>query len=263
MKIAAVLAGGKGLRLYSSLKDAPNLKEEANKPKPMICVNNKPIMEYIILKLKELNFEIIYVIVGYQKELIMDFFKSGKKYGLDIRYIENKHINDLKKSGLSEAVLLVKDLIVEPFMTILADEVYANTKHKEMINSFRKDEECESMIAVYQTDNKEEVKKNYSVKVDNNWRVLDLEEKPKEPWNNLVGCGTYLFKPSIFSYIEKTKPSIRSGRKELADTLKLIVQDQKILKAFNIEGQYLNINYLDDLSLAEKLLVGGVKDGNF
>jgi bifunctional UDP-N-acetylglucosamine pyrophosphorylase/glucosamine-1-phosphate N-acetyltransferase len=254
MKTAVVLAGGKGLRLYSNAKALPNLKECGNKPKPMICINNKPIMEYIILKLKELNFKTIYIVVGYQKELIMEYFGCSKKYGFNIEYIENKYINDPRRSGLSEAVLLVKDFIDECFMTILGDEVYVNTKHKEMIGSFEKDEKCECMIAVYETENKDDVKKNYSVKIDKNWHVLDLEEKPKEPWNNLVGCGTYLFRPSIFSYIEKTKPSIRSDRKELADTLKLITQDRKILKAFNIGGKYLNINYLEDLSYAEKLL---------
>lgn len=242
MNKALVLAGGKGLRLYSGAEELP---------KPMVLVNGRPILEYVVLMLKELEFQKIYIVVGYKKELIIDHFGNGKKLGLEINYLENPNIDHPQKSGLSDAVLLGKSIFKEPFMTILGDEIYVGTKHKEMIES---SPECEAMIAVYETKNIEEVKKNYSVKIDANWNVLDLEEKPKNPWNNLVGCGTYLFRPSVFKYIEDTPFSPRSGRKEIADTLKMMVVDRKIVKAFSIGGRYLNINYQEDLVLAEKIL---------
>lgn len=247
MKTAVILAGGKGLRLY------PDSEGTA---KPMVTINDKPIMEYIILMLQKLTYETLYIIVGYKKEAIMDYFKEGRRYGLDIRYIENRDIDDPKKNGLSDALLLARGIINEPFMTILGDEIYANTRHREMVSLFEGSQRYEAMIAVYRTENIEEVNKNYSVKVDNDLTVLDLEEKPLNPWNNLVGCGTYLFRPSIFGYIEKTKISGRTGRRELADSLKLIVEDGKILRAFDIGGRYINITYPEDLSYARKLLGG-------
>lgn len=247
MKTAVILAAGKGLRLY------PDSEGPA---KPMVIVNGKPILEYIILMLQRLGFETLYVIVGYKKEVIMDYFKEGRGYGLDIHYIENRHIDDPKKNGLSDALLLVKDIINEPFMTILGDEIYADTRHKEMLSLFEGSQRYEAMIAVYRAHTIEEVKKNYSVKVNNDLVVSDLEEKPLNPWNDFVGCGTYLFRPSIFGYIEKTEISPRTSRRELADTLKLIVEDGKILKAFDIKGRYLNITYPADLDYAKKI-VGG------
>lgn len=117
---------------------------------------------------------------------------------------------------------------------------------------FENSQRYEAMIAVYRAQNIEEVKKNYSVKVDDELVVLDLEEKPLKPWNDLVGCGTYLFRPSIFGYIDKTEISPRTFRRELADTLKLIVEDGKILKAFDIKGRYLNITYPADLDYAKR-----------
>jgi NDP-sugar pyrophosphorylase family protein len=247
MKTAVVLAGGKGLRLYPDTEDIP---------KPMVIVNGKPIMEYNILMLKKLKFEFVYVIVGYKKEPIIDYFKNGERYGLNINYIENKYIDEPKKSGLGDALLLVKDIIAEPFMTILGDEIYVNTKHMEMIDLFERDRMHESMIAIYETEDIGEVKKNYSVKVDDNWRVLDVEEKSTHPWNNLVGCGTYLFRRSIFEYLKKTEISARTARKELTDTLKLIIEDNKILRAFDIGGRYINITYPKDLNYAKKILEG-------
>lgn len=247
MKTAVILAGGKGLRLH------PGSEGPA---KPMVIVNGKPILEYIILMLQRLGFRALHIIVGYKKEAIMDYFKGGRGYGMDIDYIENKNIEDPKRNGLSDALLLVKDIINEPFMTILGDEIYADTRHKEMLDLFEGGQTYEAMIAVYRAKNIEEVKKNYSVKVDNDLVVLDLEEKPLNPWNDLVGCGTYLFRPSIFGYIEKTEISPRTSRRELADSLKLIVEDGKMLKAFDIKGRYLNITYPADLDYAKKIMGG-------
>jgi glucose-1-phosphate thymidylyltransferase len=144
-------------------------------------------------------------------------------------------------------------------LTILGDEIYVDTKHSEMIRSFEGGgSEC--MIGVCETSDIEAVKKNYSVKTDKDGKVLDLVEKPQEPFNNLIGCGTYMFRPSVFEYIRKTPVSERSCRKELADTMKMMVKDGRVVKAFTLGGGYLNINYQQDLETAERMLGG--KKGN-
>ncbi|MEW6040002.1 MAG: sugar phosphate nucleotidyltransferase, partial [Elusimicrobiota bacterium] len=155
-------------------------------------------------------------------------------------------------------VLLLKDKISKPFLTMLGDEIYIQTRHNEMLKSFENysENECDAMIGVFETENIEEVKKNYAVKIDSSNNVLDLEEKPQNPWNNLIGCGTYIFRPSVFNFIEKTPLSVRSGRKELADTMKLIVNSGRKIKAFSLGGNYVNINYREDFEKAEKLLRG-------
>ena len=51
----------------------------------------------------------------------------------------------------------------------------------------------------------------------------------------MVGCGTYLFRPSIFGYIDKTEISPRTFRRELRDTLKLIVEDGKYLRPLTLK----------------------------
>jgi len=243
MKNAVVLAGGKGIRIQALAEDLP---------KPMIPVGGKPILEHVITMLKRLDFEKVYIVVGYKKELIQAHFGSGSTFGLDITYLENKFIDNKVKCGLSDAVLLLEGVINEPFMTILGDEIYINTRHAEMLKSFEgSDNSCECMFAVTKVKDPAAIKKNYSVKVDGMMNVLDLEEKPETPFNDLLGCGTYLFKPSVFEYIKKTPVSERSCRKELADTMKLMVSGKKIVKAFDIGGKYLNINFPEDIVTAK------------
>ena len=111
MKTAVILAGGKGLRLYPD-------NEGAAKPM-VITVNGRPILEYIIFMLQRLGFETLYVIVGYKKKLLWITLGKAADTGLDIHYIENSHIDDPRKNGLSDALCLSKTLSDEPFMTIL------------------------------------------------------------------------------------------------------------------------------------------------
>jgi len=243
MDTAVILAGGRGLRL---------LPRGAGLPKPMLRVHNKPILEYIVSLLVGIGFRKAYLIVGYRKEVIRDYFKDGRDFGLGITYIENRYIDDKKKGGLADAVLLTEGLVEGPFMTILGDEIYWRTKHKEMVHCFESELSCETMIGIYRTDNLEDVKKNYAVKIDKKGRVKDLEEKPLTPWNNLVGCGTYIFGQSIFDYIRKTPFSSRTGRKEIADTLRIIVEAGNIVQAFPLGGCYININRPEDLQTAEE-----------
>ncbi|MFH1369303.1 MAG: nucleotidyltransferase family protein [Elusimicrobiota bacterium] len=247
MEKAVILAGGRGVRFGT-------MSEEL--PKPMAAIEGKPILHYIISILRSMGLKQLYIIVGYKKEIVIDYFGQGREYGLNIEYLDNSGVNDPKKNGLSDAVLLLKNVINEPFLTILGDEIYAGTKHGAMLKEFEKNEECESMIAVHRTANPEEVRKNYAVKVDTSWNITDLEEKPKTPWNDLIGCGTYIFRESIFRYIEQTSVSERSRRKELADTLKCIINDKKIVRAFEIGGKYLNINFAEDMLTARKIIVG-------
>ena len=116
MEKAVILAGGKGLRFGANSEDVP---------KPMSIVCGKPILHYIVTMLKSLGFKKLYIIVGYKKEIVIDNFGSGRQFGLEIEYVDNSNINHAKKSGLSDAVLLMKGVINEPFMTILGDEIYA------------------------------------------------------------------------------------------------------------------------------------------
>ncbi|MBN1622351.1 MAG: nucleotidyltransferase family protein [Endomicrobiales bacterium] len=247
MDTAVILAGGKGIRFGANSEDVP---------KPMSLVAGKPILHYIITMLKSMDVTNLYVIVAYKKHILMDYFKTGKDYGVNIQYRENLNINSTKKSGLSDAVLLMKDELHSPFITILGDEIYSGTRHIEMKKRFESHKDYDAMIAVHKTANIEEVKKNYSVKLDENNLVLDLEEKPQVPWNDLIGCGTYFFKESIFEYIQKTPYSKKSGRRELAESMKMMLQDGKKIHAFEIGGKYLNINYTEDMITAENILGG-------
>ena len=77
-KKVVILAGGKGKRLHPYT---------ISTPKPMIPIEDLPILEILILKLKKHNFKSIIISVNFQANIIVDYFQNGKKWGVDIEYI--------------------------------------------------------------------------------------------------------------------------------------------------------------------------------
>jgi len=79
VKKAVILAAGRGKRM----------RELTNAiPKPMVLVSQKPVVQYIIEGLRDAGIEKVLLIVGYRKDIIIDYFRNGSGFGLQIDYIE-------------------------------------------------------------------------------------------------------------------------------------------------------------------------------
>ena len=94
---AIILCAGEGRRL----RPYTNTYQ-----KTMIPLHGKPLLEYIIKGIKGAGFNDFIIVVGYQKEQIIDYFKDGKKLGINIEYIEQDLLN-----GTGGALLLCENLI--------------------------------------------------------------------------------------------------------------------------------------------------------
>lgn len=75
---AVVMAGGFGTRIQPLTNSIP---------KPMLPVINKPMMEHIIRRLKSANITDIIVLLYFKPEIIQNYFKDGKDFGVNITYI--------------------------------------------------------------------------------------------------------------------------------------------------------------------------------
>ncbi|MCX5713515.1 MAG: sugar phosphate nucleotidyltransferase, partial [Candidatus Omnitrophica bacterium] len=97
------------------------------------------------------------------------------------------------------------------------------------------------------------IRKNYSVELKNGL-IVSLVEKPQIIKNNLLGCGTYIFKPEIFDFIKITPLSLKSKRIELMDAIDLMAKRNKRVAPFMLKGEYININNIDDYNSANYML---------
>ena len=77
IKLAIILAGGKGERLRPLTND---------RPKPMVEINDKPILAYIIEQLKKCGVEEMVFACSYMHEVIEGFVGDGSRFGIKAKY---------------------------------------------------------------------------------------------------------------------------------------------------------------------------------
>ena len=98
---AVILAGGRGKRLKSITDFIP---------KPLIPINNVPILEWQIKYFKKFGIKEFIICVGYKTELILDFLKAKKNFDVKIKIIkENAPL------GTGGAIKNIKKLTLQPF----------------------------------------------------------------------------------------------------------------------------------------------------
>ena len=74
---AVILCGGLGKRLMPLTKDTP---------KPMVIINKKPFLEYLIDQLKINGLTKILILGGYKSHQIKNYFQNGENFGVKIEY---------------------------------------------------------------------------------------------------------------------------------------------------------------------------------
>jgi dTDP-glucose pyrophosphorylase len=95
----------------------------------------------------------------------------------------------------------------------------------------------------------EDVSKGGAVFVNAEMHVVDLREKPKpgEPTSPWYNAGLYVFRPSIFDFTAKLKPSPR-GEYELTDAIRDLAQSGKKVQALELTGEWADVRDPDILA---------------
>jgi len=236
---AVILAGGRGKRL----------KETTNSSnKCMLEVDNKPVLEYNLDRALEMDIDEVVMVVGYRAEDIINRYGTSRN-GIRIRYVIQR-----EQKGLVHAIECSKDAIErDDFFLLLGDEVLINSRHKEMIREFI-DNGLFTVCGVCVQQDKSKIGRTYAVLANDEDRVFRLIEKPKKPLNSLQGTGNCIFKNEILRYIERTPIHPERGEKELPDLIQCAVDDGQLVKIFRICDAYTNVNSIEDLKEAERIL---------
>ena len=188
---ALILSGGRGTRLR------PITHTSA---KQLLPVANKPILFYGIEAVKEAGIKEVGIVVGETKNEIKNAVGRGKKWGINVTYIEQE-----KPLGLAHAVKISQDFIGDDnFVMYLGDNLI-----KDGITSLVKEFEKtrpNAQILLARVPHPEQ----FGVVELKGKRVLRLIEKPKRPKSQLALVGVYMFDKNIFKAVNNTKPSWRN-----------------------------------------------------
>lgn len=213
-------------------------------PKVMLEVAGKPlVLRNLEILRDQLGVREIVVILGHLGHLIRERLGDGHSLGVELHYVECPD----PKVGLARGMLLAEPYLTQPFATILGDELYLDSNHSELALPTDGDFDC--VCAVLPGADPQAIRKNYAVHLAGD-RVGWVEEKPEVVDTHLLGCGTYVFKPSVFEEIRRTPPSSRSGRVELTDVIGAIARRGGRVLPFFLEGRYINVNSVEDYNHA-------------
>lgn len=178
------MAGGKGLRLRPITKKIP---------KPMIQVYGKPILEHLIINVKNQGFKNIYISTHYLQKKIKDYFKDGKKFKLNIKYL-----NEKKPLGTGGVLSKINKKEISENFVVSNSDIISNINFIEAISYHKKNKADITLLT-----------KNFLTKhkfsiIDNDEKILkNIDEKPTTFVN--YGIGVYIFNKKILKYSGKNK----------------------------------------------------------
>ncbi len=221
---AIILAAGKSMRTYPLT---------ITKPKPLLKVVNKTLLEHNLDNLNNIVDEVI-IIVGYKKNLIKNFI--GNKY----KNLKIKYIKQVEQLGTAHAVSMTETYIKDRFVLLMGDDIYSKADIKECIKH-------SYSILTARIKNP----KNFGVVIEKNKILVDFIEKPKKFVSDLANTALYCIDEEIFKHIKKIKKSKRNEF-ELPDAIKLFAKKQRIycVKSKN----WFPIVYAWDLLKADRIL---------
>jgi len=228
---AIILAAGKGTRIYPMA---------INKPKPLISVANKPVLEHNLDQMVGIVDEAV-IVVGYQKDKIINHF--GKNYrGIKLTYVVQE-----ERLGTGHAVGLAENHISGQFLVINGDDLFSR---RDMIN-IAKYNNC--VLVQYKED-----ASAFGAVVIKDTKVKDIVEKSKEFVSNFVNTGMYCFTPEVFEILKNLTLSER-GEYELTDALKVLAQQEKMYTV-EVQGHWIPVGYPWHLLEATEEVLSGYSD---
>lgn len=185
--VAVIMAGGKGSRLRSITNDEI--------PKPMVPVDGKPLLEYQVEALKEYGIKKIVMIVGHLGEKIMDHFKDGKDFGVDIDYIVEKD-----PLGTAGAFYYLKDKTDAKDFLLVFGDVFFDIDFDRMEDFHFKNAALTTLLAhpnghPYDSD---------LIQTDDNGKVIGFDSKNnvRDYWyDNMVNAGMYVINRELLELV--------------------------------------------------------------
>lgn len=186
---AVVMAGGEGSRLRPLT---------IRRPKPMVPIAGKPVMEHILNLLKRHGITEVVVTVQYLASNIEDYFGNGSQLGMRITYSRE----DIPL-GTAGSVKNAEDQLTEPFLVISGDAL-TDYNLTDLIAYHRAKQSLATLMLAHMPNPLE-----YGVIITNeDGHIAQFLEKPSwgEVFSDTINTGIYVIDPKIFTYFEKNKP---------------------------------------------------------
>ena len=232
MRQAVILAGGIGSRLRPLTYEVP---------KPMVLVNNRPFLEYLIEMLKKNGISEVVLLLGYLPEKITQYFGDGSIFGINIKYSTGK-VSDKTGTRIKNAEHLLDDV----FLLMYCDN-YWPLNLKRLLKFYIEHKTLASITVYTNKDGTGEYGAENNIYVDNDGYVLKYDRGRKDKNLNGVDIGFFIISRKGLELMPNHNFSFEE------EILPLLVDKQQ-LSGYQTEHRYYYISTLESLKLTEKFL---------
>lgn len=233
---AVVMAGGEGSRLRPIT---------ANRPKPLVPVGNRPIMEHILELLKSHGITEVVSTLHYLADEITSFFDDGSDFGVKMSYsIEDTPLGTAGSVKKAEA-----ELRDDTFLIVSGDAMTDCDLSKAI--AFHKEKGAIATLILYRVPSPLE----FGVVItDPDGKVIRFLEKPtwSEVFSDTVNTGMYILEPEIFDLMEQGKQYDWSQ-----DIFPQLLREGKPIYGYIMEEYWCDVGTLGQYREAQEHLLGG------
>ena len=223
------MAGGRGTRISELFPDIP---------KPLIPIDNIPVLEREIISLRNQGFTNIILTIGYMAEKIQEYFGNGEKWGVKIEYfVEEKPLGNA-------GALFFLDL-KDDFLLLNADAVF-DVDFNRMVE-FHK--QHGGLVTLFTHPNSHPYDSGLIIAGENGNVEKWLAKEDERPlyYKNRVNAGLHVISPKALELSGIKKEEIGDGRK--------VDLDRQILKPLCGTGTmfcYDSPEYVKDMGTPER-----------
>ncbi len=203
------------------------------KPKPLLEINGKPLIERIVNNLPKKIDELV-VVIGHKGEQIQEFLGENFK-GLKVQYVWQK-----EKLGTGHALKLCRaHLEPDKFLMLFADDIHGREGLERLLNH-----DCAILTAEVDDPRRFGV-----INADERGKIIYFEEKPENPKSKIVSTGAMVLDGRIFEY----EPSRHeNGEYYLTTMIEQMLKEREIFAVPS--SLWIPIGYPEDLKKAEEIL---------
>lgn len=237
---AIIMAGGEGTRLRPLT---------VHRPKPLVPVGGKPIMQHILELLKRHGFKEAVATVHYLADEIEGYFGNGEEFGIALKY----SVEDVPLGTAGSVRKAAETFNLNETLLILSGDALTDIELSKAI-AFHRDRGALVTIVLSRVSNPLE----YGVViVDEKGAIKRFLEKPSwdEAFSDTVNTGIYIIEPDVLSYI---------GNQQFVDfsqnVFPKLLQENKPLYGFISDGYWCDIgNHISYMEANFDVLYGKVK----
>ncbi len=235
---AIILAAGYATRLYPLTE---------NKAKPLLEVQGKPIIEYIVEKIEHCpEIDEIYIVTNEKFYMHFCEWLKTKKFKRRIHVINDKTTENGARLGAIGDIdyVIGTQHVFDDFLVIAGDNMFS-FQIAELIQFYKKYET--TVVALYDTKDKKKIAGRLGcIELDKTSRVRGFEEKPENPKTTLAATACYVFPQEDLHFIREALEEKHFDRP--GDLIKFIAE-KKPVYGFQFSGYWFDVGTHEEYTL--------------